>query len=74
MFPFPRTFQTFEPAAPGKTTLYDPTAQYAGGMYAPPPTVGSDNSYFGDGGEATEFDSEPPLLEGMLNINIVNIE
>lgn len=68
-----RTFQTFEPAAPGKT-LYDPSAQYAGGMYAPPPST-SDNNYFGDGGEATEFDSEPPLLEGYcgLLISYINI-
>lgn len=65
---FCRSFQTFDvnQQSSGKS-VYDPTAQYAGGMYAPP----VDNNYYGDGGEATEFDSEPPLLEG---ISVLSIE
>lgn len=58
-----RSFQTFDVNQQSSgPSVYDPTAQYAGGMYAPP----TDNNYYGDGGEATEFDTEPPLLEGIF--------
>lgn len=61
-----RSFQTFDVNQQSSgNAVYDPTAQqYAGGMYAPP----VDNNYYGDGGEATEFESEPPLLEGFFII------
>lgn len=71
IFPFSRNYTPFEATQPTSDTssYYDPNAQYSGGMFTPTDA----GKYYSDGGEGSEFDNEPPLLEGQYFISRIRI-
>lgn len=58
-----RNFQTFDPnQVPESTPGYGNTSAYSGSFYDPSAYASTDPLY--EKGSATDFDDEPPLLEG----------